>query len=167
MANAETDISIDRSADDVWKLVRDFGGIAEWMPGVETCEVEGDVRTIGMMGISVKEKLVNLDEEKRSLSYSIVESPMGNLESHLVTIRVAPAGDTCQVSWTTEVAPDELMGLFQPMYESAIGEIKKKAESSVQRTDARDDSRWCCFTVVAPAQEDEVGEVGWSPRVHQ
>jgi carbon monoxide dehydrogenase subunit G len=130
MAHAETDISIDRSPDDVWKLVRDFGGIAEWMPGVETCEVDGDVRTIGMMGISIKEKLMNLDDATRSLSYSIVESPMGNLESHLVTIAVAAAGDGSHVTWTTDVAPDELMGLFAPTYEAAIGEIKKKAESS-------------------------------------
>ena len=130
MAKAETDISIDRSADDVWKLVRDFGGLAAWMPGVETCEVDGDIRTIGMMGISVKEKLVSLDENTRTLQYSIVESPMDNLKFHLVTIAVDPLGENCEVTWTTEVEPDELMGLFAPMYESAIGEIKKKVESS-------------------------------------
>ncbi len=30
--------------DEVWELVGDFGGLAEWMPGMESCEVEDDVR---------------------------------------------------------------------------------------------------------------------------
>ena len=55
MANGKAEISIDRSPDDVWKLVRDFGGLADWMPGIESCTVDGDVRTIGMMGIEIKE----------------------------------------------------------------------------------------------------------------
>ena len=37
MAERNAEVSIDRSPNDVWKLVREFGGLAEWMPGVETC----------------------------------------------------------------------------------------------------------------------------------
>jgi len=129
MAQAETDIAIDRSPDEVWKLVRDFGGLAQWMPGVETCTVDGDIRTIGMMGISVKEKLVKLDDDNRTLQYSVVESPMDKLESHLVTIATAPEGSGSRVTWTTKVEPDELLGLFAPLYENAIVEIKKKVEN--------------------------------------
>ena len=57
MADGKAEISIDRSPDDVWKLLREFGGLEQWMPGVETCSVDGDVRTIGMMGIEIKEQL--------------------------------------------------------------------------------------------------------------
>ncbi len=129
MASALAEVSIDRSPDDVWKLLREFGGIAEWMPGVETCTVEGDVRTIGLMGMQVKEQLRGLDEDARAISYSLIESPIGNLESHLVTIAVAPEGSGSHVTWSVEVTPDELLGLFQPMYEGAVLEIKKNVES--------------------------------------
>jgi carbon monoxide dehydrogenase subunit G len=129
VASGQAEVSIDRSPDDVWKLLRDFGGIAEWMPGVETCQVDGDVRTLGMMGMQVKEQLRGLDEEARAISYSLIESPIGNLESHFVTIAVAPEGTGSHVTWTVEVTPDELLGLFLPIYEGSVLEIKKKVES--------------------------------------
>ena len=128
MASGQAEVSIDRSPDDVWKLLREFGGIAEWMPGVETCTVEGDVRTLGMMGMQVKEQLRVLDEDARTISYSLIESPIGNLESHLVTIAVAPEGTGSHVTWSVEVTPDELLGLFLPIYEGSVLEIKKNVE---------------------------------------
>jgi carbon monoxide dehydrogenase subunit G len=129
VASGQAEVSIDRSPDDVWKLLREFGGIAEWMPGVETCTVEGDVRTLGMMGMQVKEQLRGLDEKAHAISYSLIESPIGNLESHLVTIAVAPEGKGSHVTWAVEVTPDELLGLFLPIYEGSVLEIKKKVES--------------------------------------
>jgi hypothetical protein len=80
------------------------------------------------MGIEVKEQLRELDDENRRLSYSIVESPMTNLESHFVTISVSPQGAGSHVTWSVEVTPDDLLGVFLPIYEGSIGEIKKKVE---------------------------------------
>jgi mxaD protein len=129
MADGKAEISIDRSPDDVWKLVREFGGLEQWMPGVDSCVVDGDVRTIGMMGIEVKEQLRERDDAARRFSYSLIESPMGNLESHLVTIAVEPEGAGSHVTWSVEIQPDDLLALFLPIYESSVVELKKKAES--------------------------------------
>ena len=129
MADGKAEISIDRSPDDVWKVIRQFGTLDEWMPGVETCTLDGDVRTIGMMGIEIKEQLRSLDDDARTISYSVVESPMGNLESHLATISVAPEGTGSHVTWAVEVTPDELLGLFLPVYEGAVVALKTKFES--------------------------------------
>ncbi len=129
MADGKAEISIDKSPDEVWKLVREFGGLASWMPGVETCTVDGDVRTIGMMGIEIKEQLRSLDDTARRISYSVVESPMGNLESHLVTIAVDPEGGGSHVTWSVDVVPDDLLGLFVPIYEGSVVELKKKLEA--------------------------------------
>ena len=128
MADGKAEISIDASPDDVWKLVRDFGALGEWMPGIESCVVDGDVRTIGMMGIEIKEQLRDLDDAKRTISYSVVESPMGNLESHLATISVEPEGRGSHVTWSVEVSPDDLLALFLPVYEGSIGAIKQQVE---------------------------------------
>jgi carbon monoxide dehydrogenase subunit G len=128
MADGKTEISVDVSPDDAWKLLREFGSLAEWMPGVESCTVDGDVRTIAMMGIEIKEQLRSLDDNARTISYSVVESPMGNLESHLATIRVEPEGAGSHLTWAVEVDPDELLGLFLPVYEGSLVEVKKKLE---------------------------------------
>lgn len=129
MASGQAEISVDVSPDEAWKLLREFGTLAEWMPGIDSCTVEGDVRTLAMMGIEIKEQLRELDDEARRISYSVVESPMGNLESHLATISVTPEGAGSRVTWSVEVTPDELLGLFLPVYEGSIGEIKKQLEA--------------------------------------
>jgi len=129
MAQGEAVIDIDRSPDDVWALIRGFGTINEWMPGIDSCTVEGDVRTIGTMGIEIKEQLRELDETARRTSYSVIASPMDNLESHLATITVAAEGAGSRVTWAVEVSPDELLGLFLPIYESSVAELKKRLEA--------------------------------------
>ena len=129
MAEGKAETSIDRSPDEVWKLVREFGGLETWMPGVESCVVDGDMRTIGLMGMEVKEQLRGRDDAARRFSYSLVESPIGNLESHLVTIAVDPEGSGSHVTWSVEVAPDDLLPIFLPIYESSVVELKKKIES--------------------------------------
>ena len=129
MAQGEAVIDIDRSPDDVWALLRGFGTINEWMPGIDSCTVEGDVRTIGTMGIEIKEQLRELDDAARRTSYSVIESPMGNLESHLATISVAAEGAGSRVTWAVEVSPDDLLGLFLPIYEGSVVELKKRLEA--------------------------------------
>ncbi len=128
MADGKAEVSIDKSPDEVWKVVREFGGLETWMPGVESCVVAGDVRTVGLMGIEIKEQLRGIDDEARSISYSVVESPMGNLESHLATITVEPEGGGSHVTWSVAVVPDDLLGLFVPVYEGSVVELKKKIE---------------------------------------
>ena len=53
---------------------------------------------------------------------------MGNLESHTATIAVSPEGAGSHVTWSVDVTPDELLGLFLPIYEGSIQEIRKKIE---------------------------------------
>src|SRR5262245_65060607 len=97
MAEGRAEISVDVSPDDAWKLLREFGGLDQWMPGIESCTVDGDVRTLAMMGIEIKEQLRTLDDDTRTIAYSVVDSPMKNLESHLATIHVEPEGAGSQV----------------------------------------------------------------------
>ena len=121
--------SIDRTPNDVWNIVRDFGGVANYMPGIESCALDGDARTIHMMGIEVKEQLRELDDDTRRISYSVIESPMTNMISHLATIGVDSEGGGTHFTWTVEVEPDELLPLFQGVYEQSVVALKEKLES--------------------------------------
>ncbi len=101
MGETTVNAEFQASADTVWKLLVDYGGIGDWGPGIESCEVEGEgigcVRAIGMPGgIVVKERLESLDDGARTLSYSIVEGPMP-VENYLATIKVSEQGTGCRV----------------------------------------------------------------------
>src|SRR5262245_21114819 len=76
MAEVKVEQEIGASADRVWKLMRDFGGLKAWNPGIESCEVEGEgvgaVRTIKMGAISITERLEHLDDAARTYQYSIL-----------------------------------------------------------------------------------------------
>ena len=92
MSKVDIEVEFSSSADDVWAKIADFGGIGDWAPGIETCDLEGQevgaVRRIGMGGMEIAERLEAIDDDARQLSYSIVEGPMP-IKNYLATIRVS------------------------------------------------------------------------------
>jgi carbon monoxide dehydrogenase subunit G len=129
MASGTTETDIDRDADAVWAIVREFGGLETWMPGIDACEIDGDDRVLSTMGITVRERLVARDDEQRSITYSITESPM-NLEHHEAAIKVDPAGAGSHVTYTVEVRPDQMLDLLVQTYGQALAALKQRAESA-------------------------------------
>ena len=127
MADGTTEVAIARSADDVWALVGRFEGLDEWMPGIEACEMDGDVRKLQTMGMEIHEQLQERDEDARRISYSIVKSPMP-LEHHLATLTVTPDGDGARLEWAYEVRPDEMAAAFAPVYEGSAQAVKQRLE---------------------------------------
>ncbi|MBW2269533.1 MAG: SRPBCC family protein [Deltaproteobacteria bacterium] len=126
------------SAAVVWKRLADFGGLASWMPGVESCETEGDgigaVRKVVMGPVQVVERLEAFDDAGRSLSYSIAEGPMP-VENYLATIRVQEAGaDACHVDWTASfdlpdgLSEEQLAPGLQGAYGGALKALKPLVE---------------------------------------
>ena len=129
MGSATNEIDISRPADDVWAVVRDFGGLAAWMPGIDACRVEGDDRILEMMGMELTETLVRRDDETRTLVYGITKSPMP-LERHEATIAVAPVDDrSSHVTYTVDVAPDSMTDVMSNAYAGALQALKSRVES--------------------------------------
>jgi len=128
MGSATNEIDIDRPAEEVWKLVRDFGGLAAWMPGIDSCRVEGDDRILEMMGMELTEKLIRLDDDARTLVYGIAKSPMP-IEHHEATIAVTPVDDqSSHVTYTVEVSPDSMTDAMSGAYASALKALKSRVE---------------------------------------
>lgn len=95
---------IDADAERVWSLVRDFNGLAAWIPAVETSEIEGggagDADRVGCVrhltlagGGDIRERLVDLHDGSRSYTYDILDSPF-SVRRYRATIRVAPVTDS-------------------------------------------------------------------------
>ena len=128
MAEGRAEAKVAASPQEIWALVGDFGGLADWMPGMDACELDGDVRKIHTMGLEIHEQLKERDDDARRISYSIVKSPMP-LEHHLATITVAEDGDGSFVTWAYEIRPDEMVGAFAPVYDGSVQAIKARFES--------------------------------------
>ena len=110
----------------MWALVGDFGGIAGWMPGMESCRLEGDNRILDTMGMTITEKLVSRDDTARAITYAIVDGVP--VESHEATITVTPAGAGSHVTWVVDAAPDEMADLMQTIYQQSLEALKAHVE---------------------------------------
>ena len=127
METETAEIEIAASPADVWAVAGDFGGIG-WMPGIDSVTVEGDVRTIAMMGMEIKEQLKSRDDDARAIAYSIVEGPVP-VDSHLATITVHDGDDGgSRVTWQVDIEP-EGAAMFKDIYQGALGALKEKVET--------------------------------------
>ena len=126
MATEAPEIHIDRSPEDVWALVGEFGDLS-YMPGVESVTLDGDIRTVNTMGMEIQEQLVAKDDDDRTMTYAIVGGPVP-MESHQATISAHPDGEGCRLVWEVTVVPDDAVGLFSGIYDGSLKAIKAHLE---------------------------------------
>ena len=137
MASVKVVADIGASADAVWGLFQDFGGITRFSRGIESCSVEGEgvgaVRTLTLAGgVHLQERLESLDNSARSLSYAIIgENPLP-FDNYLSTVRIAEKGPGCTVEWSSTYEPtgpeEQVASLVESIYRGGIGGIKKLLE---------------------------------------
>jgi mxaD protein len=121
MGKARAEIDIDRPAAEVWAVAGDFGGIGNWMPGIESCQVDGDDRVLKMGGMEIIERLERRDEEERELVYGIVGGvPVIN---HKATVTVTPQGTGSHVTWDVD-ADDEMVDMMHEVYQQSLQALK-------------------------------------------
>ncbi|HEX3566027.1 MAG TPA: SRPBCC family protein [Acidimicrobiales bacterium] len=126
MASAQAAIDIKKSPDEVWAVIGDFGGIADWMPGIESCRLEGESRILAMTGMEITERLVSTSDDAHTQTYSIVDGVP--VEFHSATITVSADGDGSKVTWDVEARPDDMAGVMQGIYQQTLDALKAKLE---------------------------------------
>src|SRR5262245_31138682 len=108
---------IDAPVDAVWRVLRDFNGHDRWHPAIATSAIEGGqpvdmvgaVRRFRMAeGGELREQLLTLSDEKRTLTYCLLEAPLP-LMGYVATIRLKPVtdGDRTFWEWRSEFRPPE------------------------------------------------------------
>ena len=109
---------IDRPADAVWSVVRDFDGLPRWTPFVAESRIEqglpadriGCVRNFRLKdGGVIREQLLSLSDYDFQCSYAILESPMG-VSNYVATLKLTPVtdGNRTFAEWSAEFdAPPE------------------------------------------------------------
>ena len=120
MATTNSEVFIERDADEVWKVFGDFQGIKTWFPGLAAVRCEGDTRYIEMgPGVEVTETLVTRDDTARTLSYTVAADVLPTTK-YVTTISVR-AGDTgCTAAMSAEVEPDDVAPMIQGVYDNAV-----------------------------------------------
>jgi mxaD protein len=126
MATATAELTMSATPDAVWAILRDFHGLPKWMPGIDESVPEGDDRVLSMMGMTIRERLVKMDDDGKAITYSIVDG--APVESHEATITVHPDGDGSRVTWDVTATPDDMAGLMQGIYQQGLEALKAEAE---------------------------------------
>jgi carbon monoxide dehydrogenase subunit G len=126
MGEARAETTIQKPADEVWGVIGDYGNLG-WMPGVDSCELDGENdRVLGMFGMRIVERQFARDEEGKSLTYGIVDGDM-KPEVHRATVTVMPAGSGSFVTWDVET-DDAMVEVMQGAYTGALAALKEQLE---------------------------------------
>jgi len=124
MATARHHARLDAPADEVWALVRDPAGIADWLPGVDGVEMDGDARVVSTMGIEIREDCV-VEDDLRRFRYTIVDGPM-EFDFHRATIDVLEDGDGSIVMYAVEVEPADTQPIMDAVTGGGVGALKER-----------------------------------------
>lgn len=128
--------TINSSANNVWKLVGDFGGLDTFVEAITKCTTEiqnaDTVRTLTLQdGAEVKEKLEHLDNKKMILEYSILESPMP-IKNYKGKMEVNALSDSkSEFTWSSsfeaaEGAGEEMEKTLAGLYSLGVEGLKHK-----------------------------------------
>ena len=143
MASVLVQGQIASSADEVWQLLADFGGIEKWIDSslIASCESDGSAvgatRTIVLAGGggSVRERLESLDADARRYSYAIIgESPLP-VANYLSVVKVSETGpgqtlvDWCGTFEPRGVPQEEAEAFIRGVYEGGIAGVRKTLQA--------------------------------------
>ena len=130
------------SAATVWRIIRDFNALPQWVPAVAESRIEqnmpadqvGCVRNFVLKdGGKLRERLLALSDHDLSCTYSILESPMG-VDNYIATLSLTPItdGNETFAEWTAEfdAAPDRVAFLVQDIgtnvFQAAFTNLKQR-----------------------------------------
>lgn len=136
MSKVSMSTRIDASADQVWKVLSDFNGLPVFVDAFEKSTMEGlgagALRSLTLKsgGPPIVEKLERLDERAKTLSYSIVTSPLP-LKDYFSTVEVIDLGPgQCEVKWYSTFEPKdvpeaEAVKIVEGVYTGGFEGLKK------------------------------------------
>ncbi len=132
MTKVSMQTKLNVSADRVWSLIGGFNALPDWHPAVEKSELEeeGQMRRLSLAGGgTIIEKLEKINENERTYSYSIVDSPLP-LANYTAILKVTEDEDGCTVDWSSQFDPaggteGEAADVVRGIYQAGFDNLKK------------------------------------------
>jgi hypothetical protein len=142
MPRAYTSSVIPAPAAEVWRIVRDFNGLAKWTGFVTDSQIENMMRPdqVGCIrafrlsdGGFIREKLLALSDYDMSCTYSILDSPMA-VTDYIATLSLTPItdGNATFAEWQADFdcPPDKEQDLIRHIggnvFQSAFTALKRQ-----------------------------------------
>jgi carbon monoxide dehydrogenase subunit G len=129
MASIRKEILVERPAQQVWDRVRDvFHAHQRLFPGIlSDVRQDGDARVVTFAnGVVVREMIVTVDDDARRFVYASVG---GQAKHHSSSIEVSEGTNGgSRVTWTTDVAPDDILARIRPLIEQGTAVMKATLE---------------------------------------
>jgi hypothetical protein len=123
------------TAEDVWRIMGDFGSIADWHPAIAASPVKDGVRILTLEGGGeVHEPLVEHSDADRYYIYAIAAGPFP-ITDYKSRVSVDPTPDGSRMQWTGEFQasnPEDAATfeeVFRNVYTSGMEGIRSQAEA--------------------------------------
>jgi carbon monoxide dehydrogenase subunit G len=126
MATIRRTFTVDADSPSVWDVYRDIGALhTRLVPGFVTDTVlEDGARMVTFAnGMTVRERIVSVDEERRRLAYSATG---GRTAHHNASVQVFDeGGGKCRVEWITDLLPNDMAAAIEGMMDQAVGIMQR------------------------------------------
>ncbi|ALO47145.1 SRPBCC family protein [Pseudohongiella spirulinae] len=124
MATVTKHMRLPIPASDLWAIVGNVTRI-DWVPVITACTLEGDVRTLEMVGAgTVQERIYRRDSDAMILEYGLINRPAVAL--HKANMQVLTVDEHhSELRWTTQIEPDALQLLIELGMQSALDALSQ------------------------------------------
>jgi len=132
MASIRKEVLIRSSADDVWKVIGDFGaGPSRMAPGyVVDTRIDGDCRIVTFAdGTVARERFVAVDDDARRVVYAVVGDDLRPEHDNASMEVIADEEHGCRLVWIHDVLPDDLAAPIEAAMTRGVAVIKQTLES--------------------------------------
>jgi uncharacterized protein YndB with AHSA1/START domain len=134
VASIRKETLIEAAPEDVWAALRDWDAVHERLvPGfVLDARLDGDDRIVTFFnGAVVRELLVDLDDERRRLVWSVVEGPYTH---HNASAQVFPDGEgRTRFVWIADLLPNDVAARTGQLMEQGTSVVKRTLEAQAVR----------------------------------
>ena len=128
MASIRRDIHIQRTPEQVWAAIRDVGAVHERLARgfVVDTTLEPGARVVTFVnGVVVRELIVDVDDARRRMAYSVVDGPLGATHHHASFQVIDDPDGSTRLVWITDVLPHEVAPIADGMIEQGVIAIKR------------------------------------------
>lgn len=125
MATIRKEITTTAKPDQVWAAIQDIGALhTRLVPGfVVDTKLEPGARIVTFAnGITVRERIVTIDDQAKRLVWSVVSERFTHHNGSL-QVFVNADGET-NVVWTADLLPDEATGMSSQMMDHGMSAMK-------------------------------------------
>lgn len=127
MASTRTHRVLPSSADKVWSVLADWQNVGDWFPGIASCTVDGQVRTLTLEnGAKIVERVTTVDPTLRRLEYEVVDGDV-KVDAHRATIDVLEIDGKTLVVSSVSTEPEARLKIFARTLEPALDGLARVA----------------------------------------